>query len=193
MQKIREAIPESGLYLGVIDQLLTLEEVTPEDLQAVLNAGIETIRKTEELWFDDDGEKVLDVDDCMEEILQIAVEAMGDLKVSQSQLARVTALDFDGGNEVYMWLECATAEALGLEGWELDTGGESELYLVRSLDGILSLPALEVLNLDAYGWTDSPRDASVLLKCKALKAVKQSSGLDDATKAALVEAGVEVS
>jgi len=80
-------------------------------------------------------------------------------------------LSFDGGEEIYLWIEETTAELLGLEGWELDTGGESELYRVESFAGVQAMPALTSLFLDSYGWSASPRDATALSTLKQLLSI----------------------
>ena len=165
--KIQDAIADTGMRTAALGALLELELVDTEVLQRALESGIEAIRANPDYWYEEDGERRLDTDECAEEILQHAIAALGAVEVSADALAAVTSLDFDGGNEIYMWLEATTAELLGL-GWELDTGGESELYVVDSFAGVQALARLEALNLDAYGWVGHERDATPLAELAAL-------------------------
>lgn len=212
--KLSEAIPDNGLRMGALDRLLASESITTELLTAALARARAAIEADEECWADEDGERVLAVDECADELLQHGLDALAHIEVDPAQLAEITTLSFDGGNEIYMWFEEAVAELLGLESYELDTGGESDLYLVRSFDGLAAMPGLQALNLDAYGWLEKARDASplrhlskletlnlmnakfdnaaVLLELPALRQLRHGEGLDPQLLAGLRERGVEV-
>lgn len=212
--KIGDAIPDTGLRVAALDALMSAGVVNADALTAALAPALARIRANEAYWYEEDGERRLDASAWMEELLGHAIASLASVEVQASDLAAITSLSFDGGADIYMWIEENTATQLGLEGWELDTGGESDLYLVASFDGVQALPALTSLCLDAYGWSKRPRDASplaalgqlssielmgspldnaqVLTRLPSLRKVSGASGLDETVRAALRSAGVEV-
>lgn len=202
--------------MGVLNALMTLGHVKEEDLNAVLPLAVEAVKKQEELWFEEDGERKLDLSsgNDQEAVLAAALEAISTVQVPVEALQHVKKMYFDGGNEIYMWFESAVATALGLEDWELDTGGESELYVIKSFAGIGALTSLESLSLDAYGWSSDERDmtpfadlpsivtlqlmgapfqnSACLLQVKSLRKVEGAGKLDPEVVADLQKAGVEI-
>jgi len=180
--KLADAITDTGLRMAALDALLEREQIEPSQLAAAANSGIEAIRANDELWLEEEGERRLNVDECRDQILAELITALGRLELEPDALAGVESLDFDGGNEIYMWIEGTGAELLGLEDWELDTGGESELYTVASFEGIGALKGLVSLSLDAYGYASHARDASPLLALPGLTTLELAGAeLSDAS------------
>ncbi len=164
----QKQFPDFGFRLGILSAMLDEGTLQESDIEPALQKGVDAVRSHSKFWH----EGVLDMDSFgPEEILSILVENFGDVLVSQSQLDSVTSLNFDGGNEIYMYLEGHSATLLDLEDWELDTGGESDLYLVNNFEGAQILQNLEELDLDAYGWCTTIRDASPLGKVPSLKKI----------------------
>ena len=130
-------ISDPGLFLGVLQALLEQEIVAEERLDAVL-ADIETSD-------DPDGEE--------SERVAAAIVCLQQLEISADELARVTQLDFDGGNHIYMLIE---------EVLEIETGGEADYYAVRSLVGVDALRSLTALSLDGHGYRDATLDLTPL-------------------------------
>ena len=212
--RLGDVIPDGGLRLGLIEQWLSAE-IMP-DTTKMFDAALTKIRADEELWFEEDGVRQLDLEESsvVDAILLHAVEATADLAVQQDMLDRVTKLQFDGGNDVYNdLLPEALSSRLECEEWELDTGGETEVFSVNSLDGIDKLANLESLDLDAHGFRKGGHDltplqghaklgelrltgvaagANVLTSLTALTKLDGADGLPEAVKAALVERGVAV-
>jgi hypothetical protein len=170
--KIGDAIGDVGLRMAALNALRSAGVVNDAVLKAALAPAIERIRANDKYWHGEDGERRVDAGEWMEDLLGHAITALASVEVQASDLAAITSLSFDGGEEIYMWLEENTAEQLDLDAWELDTGGESNLYRVESFDGVQALPALTSLLLDAYGWSDSPRDATPLVALKELSTLK---------------------
>ena len=211
--KLREAIPDTGLRVGALGRLLETDHVDEATLDAALTPAVTKILAEADYWTEEDGERKPDLD-YDEDMLQHGLDALAELELGTEALASVTGLDFDGGNEIYMWFEQRLAERLGLEGWELDTGGESELYVVSSFAGLERLTGLETLDLDAYGWSDKARDAApfasltglrelnlmgakldgaeALLGLPALTKVRGAGGLPAGVREALAGKGVTV-
>ncbi len=89
------------------------------------------------------GKALVDLDeDAMEERLQVVLERLHALALDPAKVAKIKALDFDGGNEIYMSLE---------EAAETCSGGETSVYSVRSFEGLSALSALERLDIDSHG------------------------------------------
>jgi hypothetical protein len=76
------------------------------------------------------------------ELLQNGVKKLHALPLPAKHLAAITALDFDGGNNAYMSLEAGVGT---------ETGGETDAYCLRSLEGITALTSLTTLDLDSHG------------------------------------------
>jgi len=212
IMKIREAVPSSGLYLAALGALLGSERIDTATLDAALSPAIAAIQANPEFWTEEDGERTLDLDEC-DAVLEVGVHALGEVEVTSDQLAAIESLDFDGGNEIYMWFEGAVARRLGLKEWALDTGGESDLYLVTTLDGLAAMPGIRKLHLYAYGWVYAERDASplaalsglvelhlgnakfsnldVLLELPALRKLRGAENLSEELRDRLASAGVE--
>jgi hypothetical protein len=92
------------------------------------------------------GKAVADLDeDAMEERLGVVLERLHALALDPAKVAKIEALDFDGGNEIYMSLE---------EAAETYSGGETSVYSVRSFEGISALTALARLDIDSHGCPD---------------------------------------
>ena len=166
--KLSSAISDPGIQLGALDALLRAGTLDTARLEPALVAAKAAIEAEPSFWNGDE----LDLDDDHDyEMLALAVVALGDTEVTEAELGSVTSLSFDGGNDIYMWLEPGLAGALGLEDYRLDTGGESETYAVKSLEGVAGLPALEQLSLDAYGYSSSTRTLAPLRGHPALKRI----------------------
>jgi len=174
--KLSSAIADAGLQLGALDALLHAGTLAADRLEPALVAAKAAIKAEPTFW---NGDELELGDDNDYEMLALAVVALGDLEVTEAELASVTSISFDGGNDIYMWLEPALADALGLESYQLDTGGESETYVVKSLDGIAGLPALEQLSLDAYGYTAQTRPLTPLRGHRALKRIVLAGKFSD--------------
>lgn len=210
--KLSSAIADEGLQLGTLDALLRAGLLSTDRLRPALVVAKAAIEGEPTFWNGDE----LDLDGNRDHaMIARAVEALGDTDVTTSELASVTSLSFSGGNDIYMWLEPELALALGLEDYALDTGGESDSYLVESLEGLAALPALEQLSLEAYGYASHTRaltplrghpslkrivlagrfsDQEALLECPALAHVQFAAheALDPAVVQALRAKGIEV-
>jgi hypothetical protein len=136
-----------------------------------------------------------------------ALRRLAEIDLDPHALVEIEALDFDGGNDIYMLIE---------EEIDVDTGGETNHYELNSLAGVERLTALRSLDLDGYGYRgddldlaplrDHPALASVVLSGRCIHAealesvpslVKLSVALgqvdDDAILERLAARGVELS
>ncbi len=99
------------------------------------------------------------------ERLGLGVQALHGISISEDQLAEVTTLHFDGGNAIYMVLE---------ECVECDTGGETDDYSLRSLEGIGLLLNLTYLDLSGHGFHATGIDLAPIANHPALKRIDLS-------------------
>jgi Family of unknown function (DUF6892) len=209
-----DVIGDAGLRLGLVEQWLQ-GGVMP-DSGAVFDSAVAKIGEDAELWLEEEGGRKIDFDEPsnVDQILTHAVNAFAELEIEQPLLDRITTLHFDGGNDVYCDLlleELSTR--LKCEHWELDTGGETEVFAVASLGGIQALSKLESLNMDGHGFIDGGHDlsplaghpalreliltgiasgADTLLSLNALTKLRGTRGLGDDVRAALVDKSVDV-
>jgi len=210
--QLGQRISDGGLRLGVVQWWL--ETGGLPDLAPWFDHAVQVIRADDELWegVGDARSLALDEPDILDRVLLHTVVASAELVVDDDALSGVEALQFDGGNDVYCDLVLeALAERLGREWWELDTGGETDAFAVRSLAGCLALPALTELDLDGHGFVDGGHDlsplaghpqlaalrnarvargAEALLSCPRLTEVSNCRGLPAAVVSALQERGV---
>jgi len=123
--------PDAGFHIAVLNALREADLVSESSVEKHLK-GI--------------GKALADLDeDAMEERLQVVLERLHALPLDPAKVAKIEALDFDGGNEIYMSLE---------EAAETCSGGETCVYSVRSFEGISALSALERLDIDSHGCPD---------------------------------------
>ena len=78
-----------------------------------------------------------------EERVTAALELLHAFALDRSDVATITDLGFDGGNDIYVLIETAL---------RVDSGGEADYYLVASLDGIGALTSLERFDNDSYAY-----------------------------------------
>ncbi len=149
--KLDEVGRDRGFQLGVLDALLAADAVDRDALE-------ERLADLGEAEFD------LDPDDDWGEIEQrrlgAALARLADLEVSPDALAAITRLEFGGDADIYMLIEMTL---------DVDTGGESDDYLVGDLAGLCHLPALEHLDLDGHGFSEDGHDLEPLEGCPALR------------------------
>jgi hypothetical protein len=125
--------PDLGLHLGVMNALLDAGLLSDEELLNVLRPLTDGL----------DGDLEYDYTlDAENELLNAALALMHAVALDRGDVATITNLDFDGGNDIYMLIETAL---------RVDSGGESDYYLVHSLDGIEALSNLERFDNDSYG------------------------------------------
>ena len=167
--KLRDLVSDRGLQLGILCSLMMNQRIDTEVLGIVLEKAVAKLRADAAFW-NAEGTPVLDGDNDYR-MLGIAADLLGEVEVTEDDLATIRDLSFDGGGDIYMWLEQSLAVAIGLEDYELDTGGESDVYVVRSLEGLGRLPNLGRLSLDAYGFSDSTRSLLPLASAPALEEV----------------------
>ncbi|MCA9643376.1 MAG: hypothetical protein H6718_17650 [Polyangiaceae bacterium] len=175
MATLRELFPDTGLLLGVLNQLIELGVYSGEAVETALSDLVDKTYDAEELEEDEDDEEFLKARD--------AIARLSEWQVAEADLRRIEALDFDGGNPVYMSLE---------GGIDIDTGGEEDWYQVMSLDGVQRLSNLKRLNLDGHGYRDyewldlavleaHPALESLLLtgRCKSVASLDQLESLKE--------------
>jgi hypothetical protein len=85
--------------------------------------------------------------------LAASLELLHAVAVPAAAAAKITNLQFDGGNDIYMLIE---------QTLDIDTGGESDDYNVTSLEGIQALSGLQSLDLDGHGYHPGPLDLTPL-------------------------------
>lgn len=144
---VRE-FPDAGLLLGVLDRLLLTGHVEEDHVRAALD----DIR-------DPEAEGDLTEEDAW---IATALQRLGMLEFDPEGLPGIEALDFDGGNDIYMLIE----DCLGIH-----TGGETDHYQVNSLVGLDELDRLQRLDLDGHGYRKAPLDLSPLRDHPALQHV----------------------
>jgi hypothetical protein len=99
--------------------------------------------------------------------IAVGVEALHAIPLDPSAVAKLQSLSFDGGNSIYLDVE----EVLGVE-----TGGETEVYGLTSLEGIGALVGLTKLSLDGHGYSHEAIDLSPLTGHPALTSLTLSGG-----------------
>ncbi len=140
--RIPSPFADGGLHLAVLSALIDEEYLSEDELEAALE--------------DTEGESET-------ELLQNGMARLHRIPLPAKALAKITALDFDGGNVAYMTLE----ECVGT-----CSGGETDAYCLRSLEGISALSALESLDFDGHGGSpDEPLDLAPLAHHPALKSL----------------------
>ncbi len=212
--RLGDLIKDGGLRLGLMQYWL--EDGNCPDVGAMFDAAWAAIKADGALWRDEDGERILDLEEphVVDEVLRAAVAASAELEVDKAQVESVTALQFDGGNDIYcdVLLE-ELSTRLGCEWYELDTGGETEAFAVQSLSDVAALPHLESLDLDGHGHRDGGHDLTplrghaklskltifkiangedVLVTLPGLKEVRYARALSDQLAAALRKRGIEI-
>jgi hypothetical protein len=179
-----ELFPDAGLAIGVAGALVEAGEL---DGRALVMAWKAAAAEAD--------------DPASEGAEQLAAEALAALPVTADALASVKRLGFDFGDPIYKRFEAASG---------VESGGESPVLEVRSIDGVQHLSKLERLDLTAYAATvrvlapleghvslkelllaSAPEDESVLLRLPALRRVA-CRHLSPAIVAKLRAAGVEV-
>lgn len=130
--------PDAGFHIAVLNALREADLVSERAVERHL-AGID--KALEDLD-----------EDAMEERLAVVLERLHALALDPAKVSKVTALDFDGGNEIYMSLE---------EAAETSSGGETTVYSVRSFEGISALTSLERLDIDSHGCPDEGESADL--------------------------------
>jgi len=178
--KLKERLPDGGLRLGVLEVLLRDGTLGPRALDPAFDRAAERVRADGDLWTLEDGERQLDLDGgAVDEVLAYAVETLGVVEVPKADLATVRELDFDGGNEIYGLVETKLASRLGLEDWELDTGGETDVFQVLSLAGVEALPKLWLLDLGGHGFCRKERSLAPLAGHPALSKLTLTGSFGD--------------
>jgi predicted DNA-binding WGR domain protein len=86
-----------------------------------------------------------DIDEEEDEAILDGLAQLHRVGIPRKAAAKIKRLGFDGGAEIYMSFE----DAIGGDGFT--TGGETDHYDVKSLEGIAALESLEALGLDCYG------------------------------------------
>jgi hypothetical protein len=145
--KIVDRFVDPGLYLGVLNQLMERGALDDTRCASALDAARDEVRADPSFWADDEFEYENDND---YRAIRVLVRHLGSVDVTETELAGIDALHFEGGSALYMWIEEALGVALELEYPGLDTGGESDTYDVLSLEGVEALHALRDLRLDCY-------------------------------------------
>ncbi len=133
--------PDAGLHIAVMGALLDQGALTEEVIRAALN----------QVSGDDDLDR-----------LAAGIRVLHQMAFSEPDLETVQHLDFDGGNDIYMLLEeCA----------DCYTGGETDDYELRSLEGLAKLSSLDALDLDGHGYRRADLDLHPLANHPTLQRV----------------------
>ena len=127
-------MPDAGFHLAVLGALMDADVVS-EEAKTFCKPLVKALDRLDE---DDEAAR-----------LRLVLEHLHTMPLPAAKVAKIAALDFDGGNVVYMTLE----EIAGT-----NSGGETDVYSAGSLDGIGALVALEHLDLDSHG--NPPSSAS---------------------------------
>lgn len=159
--RLEELFPDGGLRLGVLDALACAGSGL--DCSRAFDEAARRIKADDTLHEGEGDDRSLDLVSYQEEVLRHAVAALGQVEFEASALEAVTWLGFDGGNEIYcMVIPEELASRLGCDDYDLDSGGETDAFEVRSLEGLQRLSALEVLHLDGHGFNDEGLDLTPL-------------------------------
>lgn len=137
---------DCGLHLGVLNALLDRGVIPAAELTAIVDSAGLAVPDSDSGW----------------DRLEAALPLLHAFPASSTEAAAIDRLDFDGGNDIYMWIE----RALGI-----DTGGESGYYRVESLEGIHALSGLRSLDLDGYGYRPAALDLTPLTDHPALSSL----------------------
>lgn len=121
-------MPDAGFHLAVLGALMDADVVSEEAIERFCKPLVKALDRLDE---DDEAAR-----------LRLVLEHLHTMPLPAAKVAKIAALDFDGGNVVYMTLE----EIAGT-----NSGGETDVYSAGSLDGIGALVALERLDLDSHG------------------------------------------
>ena len=133
--------PDIGLHLGVMNALLGAGLLSEQEILRVIHP------LTDEISGDAERDYTLEAE---EERVSAALKLLHSRALKRDDVASITALDFFGGNDIYMLIETAL---------RVDSGGEADYYLVYSLDGHEALTSLESFDTDSYS---NDVDTSVL-------------------------------
>jgi len=139
--------PDPGFHIAVLGALLDKKALRAGHIQASL----------EGLDFDDEASET--------ERLLAAMARLHAIKLDPKKVARIEALDFDGGNEIYMLLE---------DGAGVETGGEDDTYSLQAITGIGALSGLKKLRLDGHGYRAETLDLKPLEGHPALEFLQLS-------------------
>jgi hypothetical protein len=188
-------VGDPGFFLGVLEQAMQIDADTREAVRELF-AKTDAVEQGDDA-FEAEGNAV----SALVQTLQNTVKIPDDI------LAKIESIHFDGGNDVYMDLEAAL---------EIETGGESDHYIVASIEGVQKLTSLRTLSFDSYGFNEKGIDLSPLAKHPSvesldltvhsnfeilttmpkLKKVQYSQhhsvAFSEETKATLVQRGVQV-
>ncbi len=121
-------MPDAGFHIAVLGALIDAELISETAVEKHL-ASVE--KKVEKLEEDDE-----------EGRLGLVLARLHEFALPAAKVAKLEALDFDGGNTIYMSLE----EAAGTY-----SGGETQAHVANSLEGIGALKQLARLDLDSHG------------------------------------------
>ncbi|GAA1582509.1 DUF6892 domain-containing protein [Actinoplanes couchii] len=152
---------DRGLHLGVLDALLNAGALDPAALVTIVES---TGPDGPEDGYPGPGPR-----------LAASLTLLHAFGITEAQAAAVEAVDFDGGNEIYMLVE---------QTLDIDTGGESDDYIVASLAGERQLPGLRSLDLDGHGYRSAALDLTPLAGHPTLEKLLLTG---DATAAATLE------
>ncbi len=103
--------------------------------------------------------------DDPDEALREAVTRLHDVPIEPAAAAKLTHLDFSGGNAIYLELE---------EIVDAHTGGETDAYQLGSLEGIDKLTALRSLSLSGFGYNPGGVDLKPLAEHPSLSEITLS-------------------
>jgi len=142
--------PDPGFHLAVLGALVDAELFDESRIESHVEAIADELSELDE---DDENAR-----------LELVLRQLHTLPLPAAKVAKIEALDFDGGNTIYMTLEQLA---------ETNSGGETEVYSVGSLAGISALTRLGSLDLDSHGSpaNDELRDLSPLADLFALEEV----------------------
>jgi len=129
-------LPDAGFHLAVIGALMDADVLSEEAVERFCKPLAKALDRLEE---DDEHGR-----------LGLVLAHLHTMPLPPEKVAAIAALDFDGGNSVYMTLE----EIAGVY-----SGGETDAYSVGSFEGIGALEGLESLDIDSHG--NPPGDAVV--------------------------------
>lgn len=144
-------MPDPGFHLAVLGALVEAEAVSESALE---RHGKGVAKALDALDEDDEHGR-----------LTLALAHFHKLPLAAAKVRKIDALDFDGGNVVYMTLE----EIAGTY-----SGGETDAYAVQSLAGIDALVGLQRLDLDSHGCPADGelRDLAPLANLPALEEIQ---------------------
>ncbi len=120
--------PDAGLHIAVLGALVDAELVSESAVEKHAKGVAEELARLDE--------------DDMNGRLRLVLRRLHTFPLAPTKVAKIEALDFDGGNIIYMSLE----EIAGTY-----SGGETDVYSLVSLAGISALKGLTRLDLDAHG------------------------------------------